>query len=226
VRQMATKYFSAVSDAPAPPPLDTVEPQQIAERRIILEDKAQPFMIAGWHIPAASDPSYAAYKAAADLLGGGRWSRLYKALVKEKKVCVQVNCGTGLIGEKYPSLFTMILVPAKGQDPEAVEKEAYAVIEDAMTTKPFTTEELDGYKVRMRAAKIGAVDENEGLAGELAQSQMLYGDWHEFFREQERLQSLRPEDMTTVMKSSLVRSNRTVAFIKNPPATAANEGGH
>ena len=106
-----------------------------------------------------------------------------------------------------------------------MEQEAYKVIEEAMTTKPFTTEELDGYKVRMRAEKIGAVDGNSGLAGELAQSQTLYGDWHEFFREQERLQSLRPADLAAAIKAALVRSNRTVAFIKNPPATAANEGG-
>ena len=225
VRQLAEKYFGAISDAPAPPPLDTVEPKQIAERRVILEDKAQPIVIVGWHIPAATDPAYPACKAAADLLGGGRWSRLYKTLVKEKKVCVQAGCGTGEPGEKYPNLFTLFLVPAKGQDPEAVEQAAYQVIEDAMTTKPLTAEELDGYKVRMRASKIGAVDENEGLAGELAQSQMLFGDWHEFFREQERLQSLKPADLTAAMKDVLVRSNRTVAFIKNPPATAANEGG-
>ena len=91
VKQVAEKYFGAISDAPPPPPLDTVEPQQIAERRVILEDKAQPIVIVGWHIPAASDPTYAAYKAAADLLGGGRWSRLYKTLVKEKKVCAQAG---------------------------------------------------------------------------------------------------------------------------------------
>jgi len=225
VRQLADKYFSALSDAPAPPPLDTVEPKQIAERRVILEDKAQPIVIAGWHIPAASDPAYPAYKAAADLLGGGRWSRLYKALVKEKQIAVQAGCGTGNPGEKYPNLFMLFLVPAKGQEPEAVEQEAYKVTEEAMTTKPFTTEELDGYKVRMRAEKIAAVDGNSGLAGELAQSQTLYGDWHEFFREQERLQSLRPADLTAAIQAALVRSNRTVAFIKNPPATAANEGG-
>ena len=226
VRQLAEKYFGAVSDAPAPPPIETEEPAQIAERRVIMEDKAQPVVIVGWHIPAASDPSYAAYKAAADLLGGGRWSRLYKSLVKEKKVCAQAGCGTGEPGEKYPSLFTMFLVPAKGQEPEAVEQEAYRVIEEATTTKPFTDEELDGYKVRVRAEKIGAVAENSQLAGELSQSQALYGDWHEFFREQERLQSLKPADLAAAIRSALVRSNRTVAYIKNPPATAANEGGH
>jgi predicted Zn-dependent peptidase len=226
VKQLAEKYFGAISDAPAPPPLDTVEPEQIAERRVLLEDKAQPFVLVGWHIPAASDPHYAAYRAAADLLGGGEYSRLYKALVKEQKVAVQAEVGVGQPGEKYPTLMFAVLVPASGQDPEKVEQAAYKVIEEAMTTKPFTAEELDGYKVRVRAAKIGAVDGNSSLAGELAQSQNLYGDWHQFFREQERVQELSVKDLLDVLKTSVKKSNRTVGLIQNPAAAAANEGGH
>lgn len=227
VKRLAEKYFSAISDAPAPPPLDTVEPKQIAERRVVLEDKAQPIVVVGWHIPAASDPSYSAYEAAADLLGGGRWSRLYKALVKDKKIAVQVGTGTGNPGEKYPNLFTLFIVPASGQDPEKVEQEAYAVIEDVLGAHPFTQDELNGYKVRVRAQKIGSVEDNGELAGELAQAQALYGDWRDYFREQERVQSLRIEDLTAVLRESLVRSNRTVAMIKAPAATAAAtpEGG-
>ncbi len=225
VRRLADKYFAAISDAPAPPPLDTVEPKQIAERRIILEDKAQPLVVAGWHIPAASDPSYAAIKAAADILGGGNWSRLNKALVKEQKIAVQTEVATGFPGEKYPNLMIGVAVPAKGQDPEKVEAAMYAVIDSALTSQPFTAEELAGYKVRVRAAKIGAVDDNSSLAGELAQAQALYGDWRDFFREQERIQSLTPADLTAALKAVYSKSNRTVAMIKNPPATAANEGG-
>lgn len=228
VKRLADKYFSAISDAPAPPPIDTVEPTQIAERRVVIEDKAQPIVLMGWHIPAASDPSYAAFEAAADLLGGGRWSRLYKALVKEKQIAVQAGTGTGNPGERYPNLFTMFLVPASGQDPEKVEQEAYAVVEDVLSAHPFTQEELNGYKVRVRAQKIGSVESNGDLAGELAQAQALYGDWRDFFREQERVQSLRVEDLTEALRKALVRSNRTVAMIKAPAATAAAatpEGG-
>lgn len=101
----------------------------------------------------------------------------------------------------------------------------YAVIDSALTSQPFTAEELAGYKVRVRAAKIGAVDDNSSLAGELAQAQALYGDWRDFFREQERIQSLTPADLTAALKAIYSKSNRTVAMIKNPPATAANEGG-
>jgi predicted Zn-dependent peptidase len=225
MRRLADKYFSALSDAPAPPPLDTVEPEQIAERRIILEDKAQPTLIAGWHIPAASDPSYAAYKAAADLLGGGDWSRLNKSLVKEQKVAVQAFIGTGFPGEKYPNLFTMFIVPASGQDPEQVEQAAYRVIDEVLNAKPFTPEELAGYKVRVRAQKIGAVEDNSSLAGELAQSQSLYGGWRDFFREQERVQSLEVSDLTEALRVAVVKRNRTVAMIKNPPAAETKQGG-
>ncbi len=216
MKRLANKYFSDVSDAPAPPPIDTVEPKQIAERRVLLEDKAQPFVIVGWHIPAVSDPSYAAWKAAADLLGGGHWSRLYKTLVKEKHIAVQAGVGTGTPGERYPNLFTMFLVPASGQDPAVVEKAAYDVIDEVLGDKPFTQEELDGYKVRVRAQKIGAAEDNGQLAGELAQAQVLYGGWREFFREQERVQALTPQDLIAVMKQALVKSNRTVAMIVNP----------
>ncbi len=225
VRRLADKYFSALSDAPAPPPLDTVEPEQIAERRILLEDKAQPTVLVGWHIPAASDPSYAAYKAAADLLGGGNWSRLNKALVKEQKIAVQAFIGTGFPGEKYPNLFTLFLVPASGQDPEKVEQAAYQVIDETLNAKPFTADELAGYKVRVRAQKIGAVEDNSSLAGELAQAQALYGGWRDFFREQERVQSLKPADLTAALRAAIVKRNRTVAMIKNPAAADANQGG-
>jgi predicted Zn-dependent peptidase len=97
-----------------------------------------------------------------------------------------------------------------------------------LSAHPFTQEELNGYKVRVRAQKIGSVESNGDLAGELAQAQALYGDWRDFFREQERVQSLRVEDLTEALRKALVRSNRTVAMMKAPAATAAAatpEGG-
>jgi predicted Zn-dependent peptidase len=225
VQAVAAKYFGDLSDAPPPPPLDTVEPEQRAERRVILEDPAQPFVIIGWHIPAATDPRYAAYKALADLLAGGDWSRLVKALVKEKKIAVRISSGTGFPGEKYPNQLIIFVVPAAGQDPEKVEQAVYDVLDEIETSKPFTTEELAGYKVRVRADKIEATEDNSRFAGELAQAQTLYGDWHEFFREQERVQALTPADLLDAMKRTLVRSNRTVGLIETPKAAAAKEGG-
>ena len=225
VKALADRYFSALSDAPAPPPLDTVEPEQVAERRILMEDPAQPMFFVGWHIPAATDPRYAAFKAAADLLGGGDWARLQKALVKERKIATQVDAFTGLPGEKYPNLFGFLVVPATGQDPLLVEQALYAVLDTAMTVRPFTAAELAGYKVRVRAGKIATAGDNGSLAQALSQAQALYGDWRQFFREQERVMALTPQDLTAALAGAIRRSNRTVAMLQNPPAAAAAQGG-
>ena len=220
----ATKYFSDISDAEPPPPIVTTEPEQRAERRVLLEDNAQPQIMIGWHIPAASDPTYRAHAAAADLLGGGDYSRLHKALVKEKKIAVRVSAQTGFPGEKYPNQMLILVSPAAGQDPLVVEQEVYRVIEEAMGPKPFAQEELDGYKVRTRAQMVRVAQSNSGLASELAQAQTLYGDWHEFFRGAQRVQALTLTDIGPAMKAALRTNNRTVAMIV-PPTIADAEGG-
>lgn len=224
LKNHAAKYFSDISGAEPPPPIVTVEPEQRAERRLILEDKAQPQIMIGWHIPAASDPSYRACAAVADLLGGGDHSRLHKALVKEKKIAVRVTSEPGFPGEKYPNMILAIVTPAAGQDPRVVEQEVYRVIEEAMGPKPFTQEELDGHKVRTRAQTVRAAQANSELAANLAQHQTLYGDWREFFRAAQRVQALTLADLDAAMKRTLKASNRTVAMIV-PPSGAATGGG-
>jgi predicted Zn-dependent peptidase len=225
VQALATKYFGAISDAPAPRPVITQEPVQDAERRVLLEDPAQPVILIGWHIPAGNDPRYPAYEALASLLGGGDWARLNKVLVKERKTAVQLQAFAGLPGEKYPTLLGIVVVPAAGQDPLEIEKSVYGAMDSVLTVTPFTAAELEGYKVRVRANNIRRAEQNGGLTDALVRAQILQGDWREFFREQERVQALTVDDVIQAMKTSLVKSNRTVAMIVNPPKQAANEGG-
>ena len=173
---------------------------------------------------AATDPTYPAYEALGSLLAGGDFARLNKKLVKEKKIAVQVDATTGFPGQKYPNLFALVVVPAAGQDPVAVEQEVYAAL-DSVKTTGFTEEELEGYKVRTRAAKIATAESNSRLALELAQAQTLYGDWHEWFRDIERSQALRVSDLRSAMDRTLRKSNRTVAMIVNAKPEANAGGG-
>jgi predicted Zn-dependent peptidase len=205
--------------------VDTQEPEQQAERRVIFEDPAQPMLMIGWHIPAGDDPRYPAYEALASLLGGGDWARLNKALVKERKIAVQLEAFAGLPGQKYPTMLGLLVVPASGQDPLKVEQAVYGVIDSVLSVNPFTAAELDGYKVRVRAGNISRAEQNSSLTDALVRAQILQGDWREFFREQERVQALTVGDLMAAMKRSLLKSNRTVGLIVNPPKQASNEGG-
>ena len=227
LKAVANKYWSDVSSAPPPPELTVVEPEQKAERRVIIEDPAQPYVIVGWHCPAQTDPSYPAYEALGDLLGGGDHSRLHKLLVKEKKIAVGVGAGPGFIGAKYPTLFIVFVVPAAGQDPLKVEQALYDALDEIQKDKPFTADEVNGFKVRTRAQLVQQAEDNQSLATALVAAQTAYGDWHEFFRGAERAQRVTPQDVMDVMKKTLVRSNRTVAVIVPPESkTATAEGGH
>ncbi|NCP10375.1 MAG: insulinase family protein, partial [Sphingomonadales bacterium] len=66
----------------------TVEPPQRAEKRIVIEDPSQPFLVIGYHRPDVTDPDDVVYDVISDILAGGRSSRLEKSLVKEKKLAL------------------------------------------------------------------------------------------------------------------------------------------
>ena len=100
----------------------------------------------------------------------------------------------------------------------------YAAL-DEVRRKPFTADELAGYKVRVKAGRIFGVEANRALASDLANAQTLRGDWREFFREQERVQALEVRDLMDAMNGAFVKSNRTVGTLLNRDAQSVLESG-
>jgi len=199
--------------------VQAVEPAQTAERRVTLDDQAQPIIMVGWHMPACTDPHFTAYQALADLLGGGDHARLQKALVRDAAIAVDIQTTTGFPGEKYPGLYGVLAIPAEGVAPDSLERGVERVVQDASTAHPLTQEELDGYKVRARAQKLGAVEQNASLAHELGHAQALHHGWRAFFREQAEVQALTLDDLAQALRS-FTAQNRVVAMLTPPPAAA------
>ena len=219
LKRMAERYFADVPGGPPPTSVPAAEPEQRAERRVVLNDAAQPIVMVGWHMPACTDPRFTAYEALADLLGGGDHARLQKALIRDSAIAVDVQTTTGFPGEKYPGLYGVLTIPAEGVAPDSLERGAERVVEDVRTAHPFTQAELDGYKVRVRAQKLAAVEENASLAHELGLAQALHRDWRAFFREQDQVQSLTLEQVAQAL-GAFTAQNRVVAMLVPPPATA------
>jgi predicted Zn-dependent peptidase len=92
------RYFARVPAGPQPPPVRTVEPTQTTEREVRMPDKSQPIYLEGYHKPAATDPEEAVYDAISDLLSSGRTARLYRSLVRDKKVAAQAGAFPGYPG--------------------------------------------------------------------------------------------------------------------------------
>ena len=59
------------------------------------------------------------------------------------------------------------------------------------------------------------LDSNNGLAGQLAMTHAMTGDWRNLFREVEQLEAVTVEDVQRVAAEIFTDSNRTVILSEN-----------
>jgi predicted Zn-dependent peptidase len=154
------------------------------------------------------------------VLTRGRTGRLYRLLVRDKQLAVQVQTGGAFPGAKYPHLFIVFAVPARGVKTEAVVEALRPELE-RLKTEDITDEEMARFKTRAKADLIRSLDSNEGLAENLANYHTLFGDWRELFRYVDRLDALTKADVRKAATATFVDANRTVGKIETASPSGA-----
>jgi predicted Zn-dependent peptidase len=210
------KYFGRLPKAPVAEPLRTVEPPQIAERVVTLHETSQPLSIEGYHRPRSNDPDNATYDVISMLMSSGRTSRLYKTLVRDKKIAAVAAGFNGFPGEKYPNLFTIYGMTTPGHKTDELAEAIHAEI-DKLKNEDVPAEELQSVKTRVKAGLIRGLDDNSDLALQFASYQNLYGDWRQIFHEVERIDKVTAADVKRVANATFKDNNRTVAKIESAP---------
>jgi predicted Zn-dependent peptidase len=212
VRKYAEKYFAAVP-AGNPEPVETLEPEQLGEKRMVMKDPSQPVFAAGYHIENVRHPDWPVYQVIADVLGQGRTSRLYRSLVKEQQIAVQAMTFPGFPGEKFQTGLVVFGVPVKGKTAADIESAVYAEV-DRIVADGITADELAGVKQRARANYIRGLQGNAGMASQLAYYQTYYGNWRELFNEVARIEAVTLDDVKRVAGEIFMPNNRTVGLIE------------
>ena len=220
------KYFGRIPSRAKPDERTTTEPPQNAERRVILQDMSQPLYLEGYHRPDYRSADDAVYDAIADLMSNGRTSRLYRALVRDKKIAADSAGFSGLPGNKYPHLFAFYAFPLPGHKPDEMAAAIHVEIEK-LKNEDITDEELKMIKTRAKANLIRSLGSNEGLANNLAIYQSRYDDWRELFRSVDRIDKVSKADIRRVATQTFVPTNRTVGIIETrvAPPPADQKGG-
>jgi predicted Zn-dependent peptidase len=216
------KYFSRIPSHEKPEEAPTKEPPQNSERTVVLHEKSQPVYLEGYHRPDYLDKDDAVYDAIADLMSEGRTSRLYRTLVRDKKIAAVAAGFTGFPGVKYPHLFAFFAFPLPGHTPQEIADSIHAEI-DRLKKEDISDDELKMIKTRAKANLLRGLADNEGLASQLGVSQARYGDWRELFRNVDRIDAVSKADIRRVANQIFVPSNRTVGIIDN--AAVAAKGG-
>ncbi len=225
VMPVVEKYFARLPKGPEPEPNRTVEPPQKSERTVVLRETAQPFYLEGYHRSAGTDPENATHTVLSLLLSDGRTSRLYRSLVRDKKIAAAAAGFNGFPGEKYPNLFAFFAVPTPGHTATEMGDAIRAEI-DRLKTEEVPADELQAVKTRAKAQLLRQLDSNSGLALQLATYQTLFADWRELFHEVEKIDKVTPADIKRAATVLFVPTNRTVGMIESvKPAAAPTKGG-
>jgi len=153
------------------------------------------------------------YDAIADLMSSGRTSRLYRSLVRDKKIASYSAGFADLPGNKYPHLVGFYAVPLPGHKPAEMEQAIQSEV-DRLKNEDITDDELKMIKTRSKANLIRSLGSNEGLANNLGMYQARYDDWRELFRQVDRIDKITKADIRRVANQTFNANNRTVGIIE------------
>ncbi|MCA8978890.1 MAG: insulinase family protein [Planctomycetes bacterium] len=212
---MLDRYFTGVPAGPETRKGLTQEPEQRGERRVDVEFPAGEMVAMAWHAPAVEHADAPAMEIAVRLLGYGRSSRLERRMVHEDAVANQVIVTTAWPGGRDANLTLILAVPNSGVETTDLEAVVYEEIARLAEEGP-TSAELAGVKRVARADFLRSLRDDASVASGLTENQALTGDWRNYFRRAERLQSVRGADVQRVLKTYLARKYRTVATLAPP----------
>jgi predicted Zn-dependent peptidase len=179
-----------------------------------LHETSQPIFIEGYHKPGARDKDDAIYDALQDLMSNGRTSRLYRALVRDKKIAANSSGFNSFPGQKYPNLFVFYAMSTPRHTPEEIRDAIHQEIE-RVKTEDISDDELNMIKIRAKADLLRQLADNQGLAFQLGTYESLFGDWRELFRHVDDIGKVTKADIRRVAQAIFVDSNRTIGIIES-----------
>ncbi len=219
---LAEKYFGRLPKGADLEPVRTYEPEQYSEKRLYGEGPAPTSIQMMFHTPPDGHPDKAPLAVLADALGsgggrffmrggaGGGTGRLYKVLVKEKELAVNVSALSR--PQWYVGLFRFTATPRidKGVQPEVLEKEIWAEVEK-IKKDGVTEEEVQKAKNRSEAQFLRGLQSTMGLAMQVGRAE-LYRGWRALLTDLENIKKVTNEDVKRVAAKYFVKDNSLTAI--------------
>jgi zinc protease len=222
VRELARKYFESIPAQPQPPPVDISQTAQNGERRLALEDPLArlPRLDISYRIPSNLSPDDDSIDLLTLVLAGGRSSRFYESIVRQKQLAVNVNAFAP--DSRGPRLLRVVATPTPGKSVEDLEAAIYAEIEQ-IKTRPVADWEMDKGRNTARRQFVGQLGQSLTRAVNLAEYALVYNDPGRINSRWDRIAKLNAADVQRVAKQYLTADNRSVIITR--PRAAAGRGG-
>jgi zinc protease len=161
-----------------------------------------------------TSPLYHVHDLISDLLAGGKSSRLFRRLVMEKKLFLNVNAY--ITGDRDPGLFIVRGRPAEGTGIDRAREELLSEILD-LAVNPPEVEELNKVKNKLEATRQYAHCDILHKAMDLAYQELL-GDAAGVNSELALYRRIKPEDIRAAASSLFDPANSTTLFYRSSQA--------
>ena len=161
-RALVHRYFGTFpAGTPVARPV-VVTPPITAERRLVVPDRVEvPRVFMGWLTPPAYQPGDAELAIAAQILAGGKSSRLYKKLVYERQIAQETNAAQN--AHALTSFFTIDVTARAGTAAAELETAIDAELDALRTTGP-TVQEVERARNTIETAMLTAIENSVAMA--------------------------------------------------------------
>jgi zinc protease len=217
---MVKQYFASIPRGPEPPAVTTVEPPQMGERRFKIRKPGDTrYLMVSYRNPALTDPDSYALDVLGIVLGHGKTSRLYQALV-EGKLATDVDAANETGRDPFLLIARATIAPEVALDrvEQALDKEV-----DRLKREPITAQELARAKKQVEASFIYSKDSIRSLAQQLGYFNTVAS--HTYLDTYvERVRAITAADVQRVASKYLIEDARTVGWY-DPIASAPGDRG-
>ena len=209
--KLCETYIEPIPTHDPPPPVTTVEPEQVGERRLVVHKPAQlPLLMLGYHIPQTNNADFYALNVLRTILFQGESSRMYQRLVDKDQIALDVQSQDEPAFD--PTMLEVVAQPKQGIDPQQCEKAIYEELDRAANT-PVSDKELEKAKNIRLVEFYRQMRTINGRANTIGTYEVFFGDYNKLFDAAKNYSAVSKEDILRVAKAYFGANNRTVATL-------------
>jgi zinc protease len=213
VRGLAEKYFGWIPKIPVPPRVAIKEPPQTEPRELTIKEKKGPVPLVGLVYRGVSldHPDSLPLQMLMSILGGGESSRMYRDLVKERKIAQAVMAMSQSFEDDGLAGGGAAILP--GGDKEKVLRALREHIH-RIRTEPVTERELTKTKNQFMRNVVTQSLSDANRAGVLGRFQVLQGDADKANHQLDEIRAVTRENLLRVARTYLIDSHETTVIVE------------
>jgi zinc protease len=214
VRALVEKWFGEIPGGAAVAPVDAPPAFLAEEKRLMMEDKVSlPRLYMAWLSPRMFAPGDAELDLLANILAGGKNSRLYKRLVYDLQIAQDITSyqSSSALASTYMIIATARAGKTLGEIERVIQEEL-----DRIVKEPPTRREVDRAVNQFESSYLSRLESVGGFGGKADQLNAYYvmtGNPDYFNEDLARYRAIDPQDISGYAATTLRNDARVVLSV-------------